>query len=355
MTEPPPPEWAAPGEQPPPWQPPGQPPSSQPPPVGGWPGPAAAPRPGVIPLRPLAIGEILDGAISYIRANPAVTLGLSAVVITITQLLQLPAQYLWLDTLSRATPGRGRISETELAELFGGFATLLVGVLLSSVAVTMLTGLLIVVLSGAVLGRKVSLGAAWAQARPRLPGLLGLTLLTVLLVTVVFLAGFGLVLLAAAAGVGGLGTGLLALVLVPAGICLTVYLWVALSMAAPAYVLEGIPVMASFGRSMRLVRSRWWPVFGTLLLAAVIAGVIGAAIGVPFALAGGGFSSAFDPGAAVAAPTVLSLVISAIGTIIAGTVTAPFSAGVTGLLYFDQRMRREALDIELARAAYGQP
>ena len=43
-----------------------------------------APKPGVIPLRPLGVGEILDGAISYIRANPGVTLGLSAVVITLT-------------------------------------------------------------------------------------------------------------------------------------------------------------------------------------------------------------------------------------------------------------------------------
>jgi hypothetical protein len=36
---------------------------------------------------------------------------------------------------------------------------------------------------------------------------------------------------------------------------------------------------------------------------------------------------------------------------VATTVTAPFSAGITGLLYFDQRIRREGLDIELARTA----
>jgi hypothetical protein len=44
-----------------------------------------------------------------------------------------------------------------------------------------------------------------------------------------------------------------------------------------------------------------------------------------------------------------ALTISAIGTIL--TVTAPFTAGVTALLYFDQRMRREALDLELAQTA----
>ena len=36
---------------------------------------------------------------------------------------------------------------------------------------------------------------------------------------------------------------------------------------------------------------------------------------------------------------------------VASTVTLPISAGVTSLLYMDQRIRRESLDIELARAA----
>ena len=46
-----------------------------------------------------------------------------------------------------------------------------------------------------------------------------------------------------------------------------------------------------------------------------------------------------------------SLVITAIGSVIALTVTMPISAGVAVLLYIDQRIRREALDLELARAA----
>ena len=33
------------------------------------------------------------------------------------------------------------------------------------------------------------------------------------------------------------------------------------------------------------------------------------------------------------------------------TIVIPFTAGITALLYIDRRIRREALDIELARAA----
>ena len=45
------------------------------------------------------------------------------------------------------------------------------------------------------------------------------------------------------------------------------------------------------------------------------------------------------------------LIISGIGSVIVSTITYPISAGVTALLYIDQRIRREALDLELARAA----
>lgn len=41
----------------------------------------------------------------------------------------------------------------------------------------------------------------------------------------------------------------------------------------------------------------------------------------------------------------------AIGGVIALAITMPMQSGVTVLLYIDQRIRREALDLELARAA----
>ena len=98
------PEWAA--EQPPAqgWsdpgygQQPGQPPPAQqtaaPGQQWGWGTQAQAawqpPKPGVIPLRPLGVGEILDGAISTIRAKPRLMLGLSAFVAVLTQIVTVP-------------------------------------------------------------------------------------------------------------------------------------------------------------------------------------------------------------------------------------------------------------------------
>jgi len=305
----------------------------------------------VIPLRPLAVGEILDGAISYIRANPKVTLGLSAVVVTLTQLIQVPAQYLTYDGLAGlgADPTGAFGGADAVTALVGGVGSLL-GIAISFIAITVLTGLLIAVLQQAVLGRPATFADAWAIARPRLLGLVGLTVLTGLLITLAVLAGFVPLVVALALGAPAAVSGVLGVLFGLAGIALGVFVHVSLSMGAPVLVLERAGVVAALRRSAALVRPTWWRVFGILLLAAVIAAVIGGILGVPFMLGAQLLdgTSLFAP--TPTTPSLLGLVLTAVGAIIATTITAPFSAGVTGLLYVDQRMRREAFDLELTRA-----
>jgi hypothetical protein len=43
-------------------------------------------KPGVVPLRPLALGELLDGAVGVLRGYPRPTLGMSAVVAVVATL-----------------------------------------------------------------------------------------------------------------------------------------------------------------------------------------------------------------------------------------------------------------------------
>ncbi len=366
-------DWAAPGEDPKPADqrpdgrggrpgpapgsgPPGYPPPPYGPPPYGGSGPPSAPKPGVIPLRPLGVGEILDGAVSYIRANPRVTLGISAVVITVIQLIQLATQLWFLSDLAGLDSLRGNPSDEAVAQLVGGgTVAMLVSVVLALIGATMLNGLLIVVLGRAVLGQQVSAREAWAAARPRLPGLVGLSLLLLGILFAVFVVLSLPAAAAFAAGATGLGAGL-TVIGVLAGIVLSVYLFVTFALAAPAYMLERTGVVAALGRSRRLVRTRWWPIFGILLLAAVLAGLIGAIIAIPFSYLGGftGVALGLDE-SMFSATSSVALAVTAVGTIVAGTITAPFQAGVAGLLYFDQRMRREGLDIELARSTGGIP
>jgi hypothetical protein len=224
------------------------------------------------------------------------------------------------------------------------------GGLVSFVAGTILTGLLITVLGQAVLGRRTPLGGAWAATRGRVPGLLGLSLLTTLVLVVVVVVGFLPGVLVAA--LGGSGGVLLTVVGGLLAAAVAIFLGVAWSMITPAYVLEGIPAMSAFRRSYRLVRPQWWRIFGILLLGAIITTIIGVVLGLPFGFVTTLLDGSPDPTTGtVPTPGLAGSVVTAVGAIVVGTITAPFGAGISGLLYLDQRMRREAFDLELLRAA----
>src|SRR5476651_2022429 len=76
-----------PGYLPPASAPPGPPPPPPPPGYGYGYG-NQVPKPGIIPLRPLGVGEILDGAVSVIRQNWKLMIGLSLAVVSVTGLVQ---------------------------------------------------------------------------------------------------------------------------------------------------------------------------------------------------------------------------------------------------------------------------
>src|ERR1035438_3501001 len=78
------------------WSPAGQLPTAPPPTGRPLPPPAylrqpptpqspmlTAHKPGIVPLRPLQLGDILDGAIKAIRFNPKSMVGLSAIVLAV--------------------------------------------------------------------------------------------------------------------------------------------------------------------------------------------------------------------------------------------------------------------------------
>jgi hypothetical protein len=216
------------------------------------------------------------------------------------------------------------------------------------IAQLVLQGILTVVVSRAVLGEQITLGSAWARARGRLLPLIGLSVLLVLLFGAVLLAGLTPGLLALAAGFSAAATaGLFALGLLLA-VPTVIYLYVTYALSAAALMLERQPVLAALGRSRRLVRGSWWRVFGILLLSTIIAAVIGQIISIPF---GAGSLLTYDAGNPTAVPGIAYFLLNSLGSTIAGTITYPFSAGVAVLLYVDLRMRREGLDLELARAA----
>jgi hypothetical protein len=343
----------APASQAPGWQAPpgwgGE--QSGPPPYGGW----GAPRPpevkpGVVPLRPLGLGEILDGAVGILRRYPRPALGLSALVALVTTLLNLvlvlTAFQPFLD-LDPATLESGSTEDLEGA-LGGVAAGSGATALVSLVANVVLTGVITAVVGKAVLGQPLTIGQAWQQVRPRLLPLLGLAVLVPLIVGAVVVAG-----VAVAVALVALGGGWLAVVAVPLGLAAVlagVFLYVRLSLAASALVLERVGVRASMRRSSLLVKRDWWRVFGILLLTLVISQSVSAILQLPFQASAGlpGFGGFEEVSTG-------ELIVSSIGSAIALTLVAPFTAGVRALLYVDRRMRAEGLDVQLAASAGAPP
>ena len=392
--------WSAPGSQPgppsgrpPPGSPPqgpGQPPAGfrapgSPPPGPPHPGylPPGAPnrpggpggpppgaytrfavRPGIIPLRPLGLGDLYGAVFSAVRGNPGATIGLATIT---TFVFVLPATALgaWLaGRVAFDAFGTSGAASDALPEDFGlglvGQYLPSVGQVFSSI---LLAGFLAQVVGQAVLGRTLGAGATWRATRGRVPAMLGAVLLTVLATVLVLALFVGLVVVLAGAVDLADGAGVTLAVLVGAVVGLVVlatllYLSTAWGFATSAVVLERRGPVGGLGRSTRLVGSPlagpFWRVFGIRLLTSVIVGVGASVVAVPiailvllgaFALLGeSGLESRF---------LVIQTIASGIAGLVTGALTTPFTAGVDALLYVDARIRREGLDVRLVQTAQG--
>ena len=350
-TPPPPPVAPGPPAPPPGWGAPQPPagygawgPAGPPPPGVSWRPPAM--QPGIIPLRPLGMGEIYDGAFRAVRANPRVMFGLAALVVTVAVTLQSVIQWYvkgiaagQLTDLSTDVDPSGQMG---FADQLGSSFGLLVGAPVTAIATTVLTGLLIVSVSRSVLGQVASVSEVLRSWRVWL--VVGFTFLTGLAWAVVLgVLVTGVVLLAVNDQIAlAVVVGLLSLL---ATVLLGVWFSTRTMLVAPALMLEGKRFWPTIVRSWRLTRGSFWRLFGIYLLTSVLAGIITQIIVFPATLIASLFLR--DP----TATSFGSIVVIGVANIIASTLSTTFLSAVVALLYIDVRMRREGLDVELARAA----
>ncbi len=327
----------------------GYPPPGYPPPgYGAFPPMPPAIKPGVIPLRPLTLTDILNGAFSYIRTNPKATLGLTTVVVVIAQLIGLALQIGPLAAMGELGVLRGE--EASTAAALGSSASGLASAVTTLLSSIVLSGMLTVIVGRAVFGASITIGEAWQRVRGRILPLLGYSLLWLLIVAVpVFVVA---VVIAIVAQFSGAAAFIIGIPLVLGLVALLVYLWTVLSFAAPLIVLERLGIFVSIKRSVSLVKGDFWRVLGIRLLATLVAGVVAAAVSIPFSLGG----QIMLMGSESSTTILIALVLVAIGGAVGQIITAPFSAGAVVLLYTDRRMRAEAFDLVLQTgAAYAAP
>ena len=300
---------------------------------------------GIVPLRPLSLGEIFDGAFRSIRANPRVMFGFSAVVVAAATLLGGLSWYLIVPTIS----GWLSASTAEVEQYSPGFSDTMASALgvygmipWLLLATAVLSGVLTVSVSRSVIGQTITVADLWHRHWRRViavvlfsaaVGLASIVALVLLIVLVVALSSV-------AAGLGVL-VGLLGVLAMVVG---TFWIQIRLLFVPPVLVLEGVPVMASIARGWRLTRGSFWRILGIYLLAQVITSIASQILAVPFSMIGVfAFQGDLTSGGYVA--------LLSVGTALAYALPTIFLAAVVALLYVDVRIRREGLDVELARAA----
>lgn len=255
-------------------------------------------------FRPRSVGEILSHAFELYRLhwrNLALTVALIVVPLAIIQVLfvDLVIDDAFGETVRR--DGREVLDAGAGAAIAAGLVTAIATVLMWAVV----TGAITRAAAGTFLGRDLDIGESYRYGLARL----GSIILVGLLAGLAIAGGF-------------------LLLVIPGFFVLT-----RLTCALPALVIEDRRGTDALSRSWNLVAGHGWPVFGTIIVAGLISGIVGGILTAPFG------------------DNTLG---RAVAQSISSIVTTPYMSLVGILIYLDVRVRKERygptdLEAELAR------
>jgi glycerophosphoryl diester phosphodiesterase family protein len=249
-------------------------------------------------LRPMTVGELLDRTFFLYRSHVRLFLGIAALPNLITLAFQL----------SRVVIEPG--SSGFLSNLIWVPASLLV--YLVTIAVSQ--GATVIAVSQIQLGRDTSIADAFATIRPRIGELSMITLAMGIMIAVGFV-----------------------LLLVP-GIVLSM-MW---ALTIPVAVLEARGLRASLARSSELTRGHRWRVFLIYVLIIVLVYIVSLLVQGPLVVALTILSGPLRPGRL---PVVARVAIPVAG-FVTQSVLSPIMTIALSLVYYDERVRKEAFDLE---------
>jgi hypothetical protein len=261
-------------------------------------------------LRPLSVGEVLDASFKVVRSSFGT---LAACVLVVALPLNIVNTLITASTSDNAF----NLDSNPSGDVSTG--TALAGSLLTTVLSLVLTTLAAAAcfraVSSVYLGEQPTVGESLSFAASKL--------LPLIVLSILFTIG-----------------------LIPAFLLLIlpgIWLAVAWSVGFPAMLSEGLGPAQALGRSFRLVKGRWWPTFGAVLVMYLIVIVISGILGVLF---GATLIASLDSEAVAA-------VIYTIVNTLSSLITLPLFAAVLTIIYFDLRVRKEGFDLHLLARGVG--
>ncbi|MGA2530995.1 MAG: hypothetical protein ABSG36_17780 [Acidimicrobiales bacterium] len=293
-------------------------------------------------LRPLGVGERIDAAIKIVRAN-FLTLVKAAAIVAI------PAGVLTaIISVSVVSSGEGLLSSgTTNSNLGAGTRNTLVGGELLTVAIAFVVGAFVTavcfrIIANSYLGQRANWREALRFGWSKVHSVLWIDCLIALALTVGSLAIGVLIAIAVAIHLAVLSV-LFAVMLGIGGFVAAVWFLVAVNLAVPILMIENIRGAKAIRRALNLCRGYWWSVFGTQLLAGLLAAVASFAINLILDLILGLFHGG----------TVASFIDVFVVQSIYYVVLAPFYAAILVVLTIDLRVRKEGFDIQLLSTQMG--
>ena len=295
-------------------------------------------------LRPMSTSQVLDRTFSLYRRNFLLFAGIA----TLPPAMILVGQSLMLGGTALA-PRLANGSLSSIVAVVLGVAVFAVLYLLDS---ALATGATVHAVSRVHLGSPVTISAAYKAVGPIMWRTLGINILVGLMAGGAFVIGYAAVipffLLPTIAPSSrllvGIIAGLASFAALVAAAVWAIRIYCRYSLAVPACVVERLPVMISLRRSKFLSQGSLGRIFLAFLLLLILVIAFSLVLSIPNYL-----ELAFHPGK----PSLPFEIWNLLSSFLAGTLSQPVAAIAVALIYFDQRVRKEAFDLQLMMEAIG--
>jgi uncharacterized membrane protein len=318
-------------------------------------------------LRPMSTSQVLDRTFFLYRKNFSLFAGIALVTPTLT----LAAHLVQLAIFGMpVNPNRAGMDPSAAPQMMQGYflraaVAGMIGLIVYTIGYAITTGATVRAVSMLHLGRPTTIKESYQQVRPIWGRLMLLVIRIFLIAFGPLLACYALLITAglllatlvrgsagragsagSAAYAVGFGLGMLVVfVAMLAGIVWAVIAYCRYALAVPACAIEGLPVKYAIVRSKFLTKGNMGRVFAVFLLTLVITVAVGILLQIPIYMSSG-FS--FRAGLHFT-PVLLAWTYASefIGALFAG----PIGAIAMALLYYDERVRKEAFDLQLMMEA----
>jgi fumarate reductase subunit C len=264
-----------------------------------------------VPLRPLGLGDLFDGAVRIFRQQFGLLFGMSVLALTPIAVIGAAVQLLAAALARTAGPATAVLL----------FVPLLLSVPIYFAAFDVSFGAQVYAVSQARFGRRTTMGEAFRHALRHFWPMLGVQLVYLIALGLMFVTFIG--------------------------IPFALYFAIAWGFVFHAVLLEDAGVFAAFGRSRQLVRGYWWRTLGFTLLFMLFILVV--SLGVLFVLSLIGFAIGFlataSGGGSGALESPVYIVLSTVLNLLGSAITTPLTYCAWVLYYYDLRVRKEGLDL----------